>query len=153
MGIAMQSYKIKPPAYLLIAVILTVVLHFAFPIMTVIPAPWTLLGIIPVVVGIVINFNADQIFHKADTAVCPFESSSTLVTYGPYRFTRNPMYLGFVLVLIGVSIVMGSLTPYLMAIAFAVLMDRKFIQMEEQKLAVQFGVEWKTYKSHTRRWL
>ena len=149
----MKSYKIKPPTYLLIGIFLIVILHFTLPITTLIPVPWTLLGVIPVILGIVINVNADQIFHDAKTAVCPFEVSSSLVIYGPYRFTRNPMYLGFTLVLFGVSILAGSLTPFVIVIAFALLMDRMFIQMEEQKLASTFGVQWEEYKSHTRRWL
>ena len=149
----MQSHKIKPPTYLLIGIFLIVILHFTLPIMTLISVPWTLLGIIPLVLGIVINVNADQLFHEANTAVNPFDTSSTLVTYGPYRFTRNPMYLGFTLVLFGVSILAGSLTPFVIVFAFALLMDRMFIQMEEQKLASTFGSLWEEYKSRARRWL
>jgi len=149
----MQSYKIKPPAYLLIAIFLIVIIHFTLPIMKLVASPWTLLGTIPLVAGIVINLNADQLFHQANTAVCPFEASSALVTYGPYRFTRNPMYLGFTFVLFGVSILAGSLTPYGIVLAYVVLMDRMFIKMEEQKLAATFGAQWEEYKSQTRRWL
>jgi len=149
----MQSSTIKPPTYLLIAIFLIVILHFTLPVMTLVPLPWTLLGVVPLVFGIVINVDADQLFHEADTAVCPFDKSSALVTYGPYRFTRNPMYLGFTLVLFGVSILAGSLTPFVIVFAFTFLMDRMFIRMEEQKLASTFGAQWEEYKSHTRRWL
>lgn len=114
----MKSFKIKPPTYLLIAIFLIVILRFTLPIMTLIPLPWTLLGVIPLILGIVINLSADQAFHEANTAVCPFDASSALVTYGPYRFTRNPMYLGFILVLLGVSILAGSLTPFVIVLAF-----------------------------------
>jgi protein-S-isoprenylcysteine O-methyltransferase Ste14 len=153
MEIIMQSYKIKPPTYLFIAIVAIIILHFTLPVMILIPLPWTLLGIIPLALGIVMNVNADQTFHEANTAVCPFEGSSTLVTYGPYRFTRNPMYLGFVLVLFGVSVLLGSLTPYGIVFAYALLMDRMFIQMEERKLASTFGTQWEEYKRRTRRWL
>jgi len=149
----MQSFKIKPPTYLLIAIFLIVILHFTLPVMTLVPMPWTLLGVIPIAIGILINLNADKTFHQADTPVCPFEASAVLVTYGPYRFTRNPMYLGFTLVLFGVSTLAGSLTPFVIVLAFALLMDRMFIQMEEQKLASTFGAHWQEYKSRTRRWL
>ena len=63
------------------------------------------------------------------------------------------MYLGFTLVLLGVSILAGSLTPFVIVFAFALLMDRMFIQMEEQKMASTFGAQWNEYKSRTRRWL
>ena len=149
----MQSHKIKPPTYLLIAIFLIVILHFILPVMTLIPVPWTLLGVVPLVLGIVINVQADQLFHEVDTPVCPFDKSSVLVICGPYRFTRNPMYLGFTLILFGVSILAGSLTPFVIVLAFALLMDRMFIRMEEQKLASTFGVQWEAYKTQTRRWL
>ncbi len=149
----MQSYKIKPPTYLFIAIILIVILHFTLPVMTLVPSPWTLFGVIPLVAGIVINVNADQLFHKENTEVCPFGTSSTLVTHGLYRFTRNPMYLGSTLILFGASILLGSLSPYVIVFAFALLMDRMFIRMEEKKLAVTFGAQYEEYKSRTRRWL
>ena len=63
------------------------------------------------------------------------------------------MYLGFTLVLFGVAILAGSLTPFVIVLAFALLIDGMFIRMEEQKLASTFGAEWDTYKSRTRRWL
>lgn len=149
----MKSFKIKPPTYLLLAIIFVIALHYSLPGMTLIPSPWTLLGIIPVVAGLAINISADQVFHRAETAICPFDLPSALVTYGPYRFTRNPMYLGFVLILAGVAILMGSLTPFLVVFAFWLLLDQMFISMEEQKLAAKFVARWDKYKSQTRRWL
>ena len=149
----MNTLKIKPPTYLFVAIIVAVILDFVLPMITLIPTPWTLLGLFPLIAGILINLNAEGAFHQAKTAVCPFDASSVLVTEGPYRFTRNPMYLGFVLMLMGASILLGSLTPFGVALVFALLMDRLFIQMEEQKLAQTFGPAWEEYKSHTRRWL
>jgi len=149
----MQSFKITPPTYLLIAIFLIVILRFTLPVMTLIPAPWTLFGVIPLVFGIVINVQADQLFHEVDTPVFPFDKPSVLVICGPYRYTRNPMYLGFTLILLGVSILAGSLMPFVVVLAFALLMDRLFIQMEERKLATAFGVQWEAYKRQTRRWL
>ena len=63
------------------------------------------------------------------------------------------MYLGFVLVLTGVAILIGSLTPFFIVFAFWLLLDRLFINLEEQKLAVKFVARWDMYKSRTRRWL
>lgn len=149
----MKSYKIKPPTYLLSAILVAIALHFTVPVLTLIPLPWTLLGVIPIVAGIVINLSADRVFHRAETAVCPFDMPSALVTYGPYRFTRNPMYLGFVLILTGITVLLGSLTPFLVVLAFWLLLDRLFISLEEQKLAAKFVERWDMYKSRTRRWL
>jgi protein-S-isoprenylcysteine O-methyltransferase Ste14 len=63
------------------------------------------------------------------------------------------MYLGFVLILLGVALLLGSLTPWLVIPIFAILIDRVFIQVEERMLAEQFGQDWSTYKAGARRWL
>jgi protein-S-isoprenylcysteine O-methyltransferase Ste14 len=149
----MSTYKIKPTTYLLIAIILMISFDFLLPIKTLISTPWTFLGILPLIVGLVINARADRTFHLAGTAVCPFQTSSALVTDGPYRWSRNPMYLGFTLVLIGVAALLGSLSPYVIVIAFALLINARFIRMEEQKMAAIFGTQWEMYKERTRRWL
>ncbi|MGD0708559.1 MAG: isoprenylcysteine carboxylmethyltransferase family protein [Anaerolineaceae bacterium] len=149
----MKAKKIMPTTYLLAAILLMLALHFLLPVANIIPPLWNLLGILPVVVGVVINLAADGAFRKAGTTVKPFEDSSALVTNGVYQFTRNPMYLGFVFILIGLAVLLGSLTPYLVSIAFAVLVDRMFIAVEERMLAEKFSLDWKIYKLSTRRWL
>jgi len=103
--------------------------------------------------GLALSISADQTFHQAETTINPFDLPTALVTSGLYRFTRNPMYLGFILILAGVAILMGSLTPFLVIPAFWLLLDRLFINLEEQNLAVKFVVRWDMYKSRTRRWL
>jgi protein-S-isoprenylcysteine O-methyltransferase Ste14 len=63
------------------------------------------------------------------------------------------MYLGFVLVLIGIAVLLGSLTPWFIVPLFAVLMDRVFISVEEQMLQARFGQAWSEYKAQVRRWI
>jgi protein-S-isoprenylcysteine O-methyltransferase Ste14 len=149
----MDTKKIMPTTYLLAAILLMLAMHFLLPVANIIPHLWNLLGILPVAVGVAINLAADGAFHKAGTTVKPFEESSALVTNGVYQFTRNPMYLGFVFILIGLAVLLRSLTPYLVIITFAVLVDRMFIAVEERILAEKFGLDWKIYKLSTRRWL
>jgi protein-S-isoprenylcysteine O-methyltransferase Ste14 len=103
--------------------------------------------------GVAINLVADGAFHKANTTVKPFEESSALVTGGVFRITRNPMYLGFVLILTGIAVLLRSLTPYLVPIVFAVMIDRLYISVEERMLAERFGAAWQAYKRSTGRWL
>jgi protein-S-isoprenylcysteine O-methyltransferase Ste14 len=149
----MNAKKIMPTTYLLIAIVAMAALHFLFPAMKIVPPPWNLLGIIPLALGITLNLVADNAFRRANTTVKPFEKSSALITTGAFRLSRHPMYLGFVLILIGIAVLMGSLTPYIVVLAFAVLIDRWFIGTEEAMLAETFGVEWEKYKRTTRRWL
>jgi protein-S-isoprenylcysteine O-methyltransferase Ste14 len=142
-----------PTTYLLISIVAMIAVHLLFPAMRLIPPLWNLLGIIPLALGAILNLVADKAFQRANTTVKPFEESSVLITSGVFRISRNPMYLGFVLILIGIAVLGGSLTPYVVVLAFTVLMDKKFVAVEEQMLAEKFGVEWEAYKRNTRRWL
>ena len=145
--------KVLPPTYLLLAILLIVALHFLYPVTTFIPLPWNLLGIGPIGFGIWVNLRADQSLHRAQTTVKPFEEPAALIVDGAYGISRHPMYLGFVAILIGVALLLGSLTPYLIVILFAVLMDVLFIRVEEQNLAQKFGTDWVAYKQKVRRWI
>ncbi|MFL7867379.1 MAG: isoprenylcysteine carboxylmethyltransferase family protein [Anaerolineales bacterium] len=148
----MKSTKILPPTYLLIAMIAMLVLHFLFPVAWIVPPVWNLLGLVFLAAGVIMNLIADKAFHQAGTTVKPFEESSTLVTNGVFQASRNPMYLGFVLILTGTAILLRSLSPYMIIFAYAFLVDRRFIRVEEGMLAKKFGSSWEQYKSRTRRW-
>jgi protein-S-isoprenylcysteine O-methyltransferase Ste14 len=148
----MKSTKILPPTYLLIAMIAMLVLHFLFPVAWIVPPVWNLLGLVFLAAGVIMNLIADKAFHQAGTTVKPFEESSTLVTDGVFKISRNPMYLGFVLILTGTSMLLRSLSPFLIIFAYAFLVDRTFIRVEERMLAKKFGSSWEQYKSRTRRW-
>jgi protein-S-isoprenylcysteine O-methyltransferase Ste14 len=63
------------------------------------------------------------------------------------------MYLGFVLILLGVAVLLGSISPYPVILVFAILLDIGFIRTEESMLEAQFPVAWKEYKSQVRRWI
>ena len=76
-----------------------------------------------------------------------------MVTPGVFALSRNPMYLGMVLLLVGVALLVGTLMPLVIATAFAVLLDARFIQAWERVLADAFGVDWRAYRNRVRRWL
>jgi protein-S-isoprenylcysteine O-methyltransferase Ste14 len=126
---------------------------FFLPGGIILPTLWKLLGLIPLAGGIIINLIADGAFHKAGTTVKPFQESTALITEGVFRMSRHPMYLGFLLVLIGVAMLLGSLTPWFIIPLFAILMDQLFIRVEEQMLLARFGQTWLNYKARVRRWL
>jgi protein-S-isoprenylcysteine O-methyltransferase Ste14 len=148
-----MNKKILPPTWLLVAILLMIGLHFVIPVTAIVPPLWNLLGLIPLILGIAIDFQADRAFHQAHTTVQPFGMPSTLVTWGAFRFSRNPMYLGFVLILAGVAVLLGSLNPFLVIPVFYVWIERGYIAFEEQALADRFGPAWSKYKGNTRRWL
>ena len=149
----MNGSKMLPPTYLLIAIAVMVVLHFVFPIMTIVSLPWNLLGIIPLVVGVVINMVADNSFRRANTPIKPFEEPTALVTSGMYQVSRNPMYLGFVLILVGIAILLGSVMPYIVIPVFMILIEKSFIRVEEHRLEQKFRQQWLEYRQRVRRWV
>lgn len=147
-----MARKIMPTAYLLIALLAMLALNFLWPGVEITPAPWNLLGLAPVGFGLWINLAADRVIHQAKTTVKPFEEPSALITHSVYGISRNPMYLGFAAILIGIAILLKTVTPYLIVVIFVFLMDRMFIQIEEQNLARKFGKAWLEYKGKVRRW-
>ena len=149
----MKTTKIMPPTLMLITMIAMLALHFLLPVAWIIPPFWNLTGLILIASGLMLNLSADKAFHTVHTTVKPFEESSSLVTNGVFRISRNPMYLGFVLILTGVAILLRTLSPYLMIIAFVIILDKTYVRVEERMLTEKFGSSWKRYQSVTRRWL
>jgi len=81
------------------------------------------------------------------------ERTTSLVTGGIYRFTRNPMYIGLLLVLIGVASYLSSVWLLVGPVVFVLYMNRFQIAPEERVLSQAFGATYATYQSTVRRWL
>jgi protein-S-isoprenylcysteine O-methyltransferase Ste14 len=92
-------------------------------------------------------------FRRADTPVDPYKPVSNLVTDGPYRYTRNPGYLGFAAVYAGVSCLKNSLPSITLLPAVIAVMNRGVIEREERYLEEKFGEEYLRYKHSVRRWV
>jgi protein-S-isoprenylcysteine O-methyltransferase Ste14 len=145
--------RLIPPVLFLICLALMAALRWLWPITTLFPRPWTLSGIGPIVLGLVTGILGAREFRKARTNIRPFREAGTLVTTGPYRYTRNPMYLGLVLVLTGAWMLMGALSPLLGVATFIVTADRWYIRVEEEMLRQKFGSDFDAYRSRVRRWI
>jgi protein-S-isoprenylcysteine O-methyltransferase Ste14 len=135
------------------ALILTVPLHFLLPIKQILLFPWSLLGLFPLVIGVILNLWADKSFKKHDTTVKPFLESTALITTGVFRITRNPMYLGMVTMILGVAILLGSAGPFLVVPILGIIFQRVFINPEERMLAATFGERFRQYRRRVRRWI
>ncbi len=145
--------KVLPPVYYKLALATMVGLHFLWPVTSYLSRPWSLIGLLPLAIGISLNVVADGEFKRYQTTVKPFERSSALVTAFPFSLSRNPMYVGVTLMLAGVALLLGTLSALLPTAAFPVLMDIRFVRMEERMLADAFGSEWQEYRARVRRWL
>ncbi len=148
-----MNTKILPPTYLLISLIAVLAFHFLLPVLELVPKPWNLLGILPLFLGIGFNIIADRLFSQARTTVNSFGEPTTMITESVYQFTRNPMYLGMALVLLGVAVLLGSLTPFFSVPIFIWLITVRFAKLEEKMLEETFGQEWLDYAERVRRWI
>ena len=137
----------------MIFIILGVVLHLLFPVIKLVHFPWILAGLIFIGVGGLFNLFADMDFKKTGTTVKPFGESTELMTNGVFKYSRNPMYLGMGLTLIGEAVLLGSITPFISAFVFFVMLDRLFINIEEENLTRTFGEKYKSYINKVRRWI
>lgn len=103
--------------------------------------------------GLWITIWADAIFKKYTTPVKPHELPTHLVHEGPFRFSRNPMYLGMTGLLLGIAVVLGSVSSLAGPIVFWCVIDRCLIPMEEKNMEHVFKDEFNRYKQQVRRWL
>ncbi len=94
----------------------------------------------------------NTIFKKEKTAIKPFQKSQALITYGPFRISRHPNYLGMLTILIGELFILGSLTYLIAPAVFFILMETLSIPQEEKMIAETFGKEYLDYKKKTRKW-
>lgn len=145
--------KILPPSYFAFCLIITVPLHYFLPIKQIIHYPYNLLGFLFFVIGGALNIWTDQLFKKNDTTVKPDEKPSAFIQTGPFKISRNPMYLGMTILLIGIGFILGSIISFVGTILFVVAMEIAFITQEEKNLQEQFGEEFDAYRKKVRRWI
>jgi protein-S-isoprenylcysteine O-methyltransferase Ste14 len=149
----MNFQKVVPPVWFFLSIILTIGLHLWLPVRQLFFPPITYLGIGAILVGIVMALSCAYLFRQKNTTIKHFQESSYLVREGLFNYSRNPIYLGMIITLIGVWIVEGSLTPLFVIPIFSWLIQEMFIKQEEKKLEEKFGEEYKEYKATVRRWV
>jgi len=148
-----SARMLVPPVYFLVALLLMAFFHRIAPGAYLLQAPYRYGGVVLIGLALGLMVWAAVLFRRAGTNIRPFLPSTALVVSGPYKFTRNPMYLGMAGVLLGTAVYMGSLTPFFVIPAFMALIGERFIVAEEAKLEAAFGREYLDYKARVRRWL
>lgn len=148
----MTPPKLLPPHYFIAAVIAMAALG-VLDNTSLLPRSWYLIGIIPIALGAVLAIWGSKLFAKAGTNIIPFTESTALVTTGAFSFSRNPMYLGMNLALIGLALLLNATVPWLVVVGFALLLRIRFVRVEEQLMAATFGEEYLSYKARVRRWI
>lgn len=115
--------------------------------------PARIAGIVLIAGAVILALTAEIHFVRAGTSALPFRPTTAVVRGGPYRFTRNPMYVGLALLYVGLTLIVGYAWP-LAGLPLAVLaVDRFVIPREERYLEKKFGEPYQRYRQSVRRWL
>ena len=144
---------ILPPVYFLVAVALMACLHLLLPGAQLIGSPLRYSGLLLAAAALGLVLWAAGHFRRRGTPIKPFQDASALVLEGPYRLTRNPMYVGLLGVLLGFGVLLGSASPFVVVPVFVILVDVRFIRAEEAALHRTFGAAYSDYKARVRRWV
>ena len=139
-----------PPVILLASIVLQIILLFSFPISVDLSS---LLGLILILSGISLVFVSLRFMRKMKTTFIPDGTPEVLISSGPFRFSRNPIYLGMLTILVGVAFLMSSLSAIIIAFVFGTIINFTWIAHEEKKLHELFSEDWENYSSKVRRWI
>jgi protein-S-isoprenylcysteine O-methyltransferase Ste14 len=143
----------RPPRIALALMTVSIGLWFLSPPQTLLYIPYKWIAGASIIFGFAIMTRAWLQFRKSDTAVCPTSKASLIVTNGMYKYSRNPMYLGMLVMLTGGSLLMGTIPAMFAPMVFFIIIDKVFIPYEEEKLQNFFGDVYFQYQLVTRRWI
>lgn len=143
----------RPPFIYLSAIVLGLLLHLVWPVRLVSRAVRLPLGGTAVLVAIALFLYAVRTFRTAGTPVPGNRPTTTIVRRGPYRWSRNPIYLSFSLFQFGIAFWVNSLWLLVTLMSSVALMSLVVIPREEQYLETRFPSDYLPYKASVRRWL
>jgi protein-S-isoprenylcysteine O-methyltransferase Ste14 len=142
-----------PPIIVVIAVLAAVLLGRLWPLPS-FEASWpAIVGVAVALSGLALDIWAIVTMRSADTNILPNKAADLLVTWGPFRFSRNPIYVANTVLLVGIGLSFDNLWFVVCALAAALVVDRLAIRREERHLAARFGAAWADYAAKTPRWL
>lgn len=144
--------RFPPPLMLLSCLAVGGILHFFYPVPFV-SENFQIFGYVLIVAGLgIILFSASQ-FKKHHTNIEPWKTTSNIITTGIYSKTRNPIYLSFLIIHLGVAIAANSFWILALILVLFFLLTKFVIRKEEKYLEEKFDREYLSYKQNTRRWI
>lgn len=148
-----------PPAAFALVLAAMLALDVLAPVAEVIPeaGPWglmaALVGVGLIAVGVGLHRRAWRALRRASGPIDRIATPPRLVTDGPYRWSRNPMYLAGLVILAGLAVLLGSATPFLGVLAFGAWSGTRVVRAEEALLEAELGEEYRAYRARVRRWI
>jgi protein-S-isoprenylcysteine O-methyltransferase Ste14 len=148
-----MSPRLRPPVTALLLLALAFAVDRLFPSAPWIPARLRWLGLVPIGAAVALGTWALATFHARHTTHEPFGTPRALVVSGPYRFTRNPMYLALTTLLVAVAWCMRTAPWWGVPVAFFLYVRLVNVPHEERLLDTLFGDAYRDYRARVRRWL
>ena len=149
----MKLAHIKPPQLVGLLLVVSVGLHFALPTAYRLDFACRACGIGALIFGFILMRWALWLFRQSGTPARPTDRAAALVVSGPFRCSRNPMYLGIVIMLLGIALWLGSRPMFIAPVGFFMFMSLVRIPYEEQALRDLFGEAYVSYRQKVRRWI
>lgn len=148
-----SGVKFPPPLLYAAAVVGGDLLDRQWPLPLGSGIAWRLVAWLCVALWLGLMFGGLAIFRRRRTSFIPNRPASTLVVEGPYRLTRNPMYLGMASLTVALAILLGTAWPAILLVPVLILIRRLVIDPEEAYLARRFGADYERYTRQVRRWI
>ncbi len=153
-----SGVRVFPPALYAAGIVVAYLLQWWWPLRPMTAGSGLMLvarpvGWVFIAASIILPIWAVGLFRRAGTTPNPTRPTTALVFTGPYRFTRNPMYLGLALLQAGLAMATNTLWPLLTLVPVVVAVRRLIIDREERYLGAKFGDEYRAYQARVRRWL
>jgi protein-S-isoprenylcysteine O-methyltransferase Ste14 len=144
-----------PPLTYLVFLILGLVanLFYPFPLSSSATSVLLMLGLGVVMSGLAVGAFALRAMKRAGVSPLPWRAPGKLVVDGPFRFSRNPLYISLTVMYLGISVAVNTFWPLAFLVFAIVIVDRETILREEKFLEKKFGEEYRSYKTKVRRWI
>jgi protein-S-isoprenylcysteine O-methyltransferase Ste14 len=142
-----------PPLVFLGALAPALLLHWLMPVQLLPPTLSRVLGAALCAGSGVVALWGETTMHRAGTNVRPDRPATVLVTGGPFRYSRNPLYLSLTALYLGITLLFDALWPLVTLLPMLAVMHWGIILREERYLEAKFGDEYRAYKARVRRWI
>lgn len=146
--------KLLPPVLFLVFLVSMAGVCWALGSPHTLAFPYSYIGGVFLLVGLGISIYHSRLFKKEGANIMTFGEPTKIVKSGMFRYSRNPMYLGFVVALVGAAILyQGAISSFLLVALFWFITDRWYIRFEEAEMLKKFGEEYREYCKQTPRWI
>jgi protein-S-isoprenylcysteine O-methyltransferase Ste14 len=145
--------NLLPPTFFIICAVIMIFIGLIWPVKNIITFPYNLIGILVLFFGLGISMWGSNKFRQVGTNIQTFDEPDILITDGLFKYSRNPMYLGFLTALLGLFIILGAVSPIILVFIFLIITDQWYITFEEEMMVRKFGKKYIDYQSMTRKWI